>query len=747
MEVYIMRHRLIQALAVSTIILASTGLYHGHAAVHAADVVRYEAEDAKIQGAKIGNEFQGYSGTGYLDCLKDDSDFIEFTVNVKTAGNYKFKVNYCAPYGYKQEKFVINGKTSFNVEFKPSEEFAELDAGLVKLHEGENTIRMERFWGWTLIDYISLEKSDGAGFDTNVTNDLVDKDATKQTHKLMDYLVENYGKHIISGQFAYPTRYTELDAIQSETGKLPAMIGLDFSDYSPSRVAMGARGIDTEKAIEYWNAGGIVSFCWHWSSPTKGTPGEWGTFYTKNTKYDLAEALADKESEDYIALIRDIDAIAVEVGKLQDAGVPILWRPLHEASGKWFWWGNSGPEAYKELWNLIYERLVNYHGLHNMIWVWNGGDVDWYPGDDTVDIIGEDIYADKLDYSSQINGFIHCKKYTNANKIIAMTENGVLPDPEQLQADMVPWSWQMTWGGEFVCGYVGNPNYTETYTSKDMLKKFYDSEYVITRDELPAELFEQAPEEKMTIQLTGVADGDVFDCSEEYTPIELGCETKNADGAVITYYVNNKEIGKGESAVFTPSGTTTKEDQYETYTITVKAVKNRFTASSSATIKVKLPKKSQGEEPIESNLEVTHTKDPSETTSSISLSMDIKNNGADLDLSKLEVCYYYTGDDGKKQNIWLDHVALSCNGEPYYVALTSDVQASVVPMLEQVEGADRYVSVIPAEGTFYAGSKLILQARLTNEDWSAMNQANDYSFEHGVAVFYDGALVYGSMPQ
>jgi len=83
----------------------------------------------------------------------------------------------------------------------------------------------------------------------------------------------------------------------------------------------------------------------------------------------------------------------VQLKRLQDAGVPILFRPLHEAEGAWFWWGAKGPEATKELWLLLHDRLTNHHKLNNLIWVWNSLLPAWYVGDDTVDILSADVYA------------------------------------------------------------------------------------------------------------------------------------------------------------------------------------------------------------------------------------------------------------------------------------------------------------------------------------------------------------------
>ena len=94
----------------------------------------------------------------------------------------------------------------------------------------------------------------------------------------------------------------------------------------------------------------------------------------------------------------DIDRLAIELARLRAAGVTVLWRPLHEASGHegdgWFWWGRKrtdgvpNAQAYVLLYRHMFDRLVNAHGLHNLIWVWNGQDPAWYPGDDVVDIVG-----------------------------------------------------------------------------------------------------------------------------------------------------------------------------------------------------------------------------------------------------------------------------------------------------------------------------------------------------------------------
>jgi hypothetical protein len=91
-------------------------------------------------------------------------------------------------------------------------------------------------------------------------------------------------------------------------------------------------------------------------------------------------------------LHRDLAAIGELLGVLRDRRVPVLWRPLHEFSGDWFWWGKHGPEAFKALWALMYDTFTRRLGLDNLIWIlgWAGQNIDpaWYPGRDQVDVAG-----------------------------------------------------------------------------------------------------------------------------------------------------------------------------------------------------------------------------------------------------------------------------------------------------------------------------------------------------------------------
>ena len=172
----------------------------------------------------------------------------------------------------------------------------------------------------------------------------------------------------------------------------------------------------------------------------------------------------------------DLDKVAGYLRLLQDAGIPVLFRPLHEAAGDytwgpWFWWGNSGVEATKALWKYLYDKLTKEYGLNNLIWVWTMQVHDAgmlasaqtlmaaYPGAEYVDIVGVDIYPD-APLTDQSDVFYLLNQVVGGKKMVALSECGNLVEPSQALQKNALWSFFMQWYDTDEHGNYGHFNYS-----------------------------------------------------------------------------------------------------------------------------------------------------------------------------------------------------------------------------------------------------------------------------------------------
>ncbi|MBQ6175032.1 MAG: hypothetical protein IJK28_10450 [Clostridia bacterium] len=467
-------------LLMALLLCAAIGLAAGDEAA-----TRYEFEDGTLLG---GAKALSYDGRGWVERLNKEGDGVTVTVTVAEDGFYDLTVNQQGIGGRKENDLLLDG-ASVGATVAEGTQYADHTLTHIRLTAGTHEVTVSCNWGYVRLDYLEIRRSaemDAGLYDVEPV--LSNPDPSKEAQALMNWMCEIYGEKMISGQYLDEYQYgNELEAVASVTGgRYPAMVGLDLLNYSPSSVSLGSWPTSVDQALGYWKKGYLITYCWHWNAPEKylDTTGNnwWGGFYTENTTFNLAKALNGEDPEGYDLLIRDMDAIAKQLTRLRDAGVPVLWRPLHEASGGWFWWGASGPEAYIQLYRLMYERFTGEYGLNNLIWVWNGQAADWYPGDDVVDIIGEDIYAGHHAHDSQSAAFIRCSKYTDTKKLIIMSECGCIPSPIKCERDQTMWGAWATWCYEFV---LQDGKYSEDYTNAEAMNLFYSQDNVITLADVP----------------------------------------------------------------------------------------------------------------------------------------------------------------------------------------------------------------------------------------------------------------------
>lgn len=442
--------------------------------------VHLEAENGKLAGTTVATTRQGYTGTGYVTGFQKDGDTVVLTAQAR-AGLYEARIRYSAPTGEKGYVLVVNGSKVSGMFAATGDAFAVCAAGKVELKDGLNTIAFEKGWGYYDVDAIDFVPAAVPPKPRRLPAAPVDPKATPRARALWRFLAGEYGRKTLSGQYAAD----DCERIRAASGKMPAIRGGDFMDYSPSRLPFGADAAGTtEKLIDAAKAGQIVTMSWHWNAPKdlidktyKNARGEtieapwYRGFYTFATTFDLRHALDNPDSGDYRLLLRDIDAIAVQLKKFADADVPVLWRPLHEAEGGWFWWGAKGPQAYIRLWRLMFDRLTGAHNLHNLIWVHNCVSPDWYPGDAYVDVVGVDGYPS--DISDPLSGtWEDLIKRFDGRKLLAVTEFGGVPDVAKMHRFGARWAYFVSWDG------------TIQRIPKETLHRLYNAPGVLSEDEL-----------------------------------------------------------------------------------------------------------------------------------------------------------------------------------------------------------------------------------------------------------------------
>lgn len=221
-------------------------------------------------------------------------------------------------------------------------------------------------------------------------------------------------------------------------GKLPAILGIDLACYGLRLPEVG-EGSELWKRIiaelkDYASQGGIITASSHFANPTGG--GTYGNECRGAFSREGWDELFREGSEINKFVTDEIRLDGRFLKELDDAGIPVLWRPLHEVNGGWFWFGGEicegefiPPEYMKRFWRMIYDIFTVELGMKHLIWVYSPNVANWnrlkdvlyyYPGDDMCDIVGVDWYTDgKYELNSPAHSY---DGILSTGKIAAITE-------------------------------------------------------------------------------------------------------------------------------------------------------------------------------------------------------------------------------------------------------------------------------------------------------------------------------------
>lgn len=351
---------------------------------------------------------------------------------------------------------------------------------------------------------------------------LVTENALPAAQKIYDYLLSTYGQKTLANTIANVNwNLDEAEMVKAATGKYPAIATVDYIHFytlytdaarNPFKGGWRVNYDDIAQMSEWWNDGGIVSACWHWNVPNEEaekygkeaytcTPGDGkkNSDGTMTTVFSPKNIFTEGTWEQKIA-DEDLALLASLLKKFQEAGIPVIWRPLHEASGNaasggtaWFWWGADGAETYVKLWRKMFDYF-KAEGLNNLIWVWTTQtgygydeskgillDKDWYPGDEYVDIVGRDEYTKTAEQSAEEFEAI---RTAFPKKMVTLSECGSVAKLSEQIAEGAAWSWAMPWYDDTAdeAKSLDNHQHADTKWWKDAM----NCENVVSRADLPS---------------------------------------------------------------------------------------------------------------------------------------------------------------------------------------------------------------------------------------------------------------------
>lgn len=276
---------------------------------------------------------------------------------------------------------------------------------------------------------------------------LIDKNATRETAALYDNLDKLAGKNILFGH-QHATEYghgwygdADRSDVKSVTGSHPAVIGVDFSGLSglPDSLVERTKSTLRKNITDTYERGGVTTVSWHFSNPASA-----GGFYWKDSvsapavKYIIpGGTLHDK----YKSILKEIAGLALSVRAKNGTLSPMIFRPYHEFDGDWFWWGRSHctAEEFKTLWRFTVSYLRDSLQVHNFIYAFSPDCkfnteqeyLERYPGDEWVDMVGMDDYADfgregKYNLEAGLRRLRIVSDYAKrSHKLAAFTETGL----------------------------------------------------------------------------------------------------------------------------------------------------------------------------------------------------------------------------------------------------------------------------------------------------------------------------------
>jgi len=267
-----------------------------------------------------------------------------------------------------------------------------------------------------------------------------DPKATPEAVQLFQKMLKLQDKGLMFGHqdaFAYGTSWYAQEGrsdVKDVCGDLPAVFGwelghLELGDkYSLDSVFFDniRKGIQLAHQI-----GGINTISWHFRNVLTG-----GTAWDVSSKKTVASMLPGGEKHElYMQYLDKLATFMLSLKTEKGMLIPVFFRPFHEHTGSWFWWGKNlcTVDEYKALWRFTVNYLRNEKNIHHLLFAYSTDRfatedeyLERYPGDDLIDMVAFDLYDRGPEYPATLS---NCAKLVSKigaakGKIAAVSEAG-----------------------------------------------------------------------------------------------------------------------------------------------------------------------------------------------------------------------------------------------------------------------------------------------------------------------------------
>jgi len=385
----------------------------------------------------------------------------------------------------------------------------------------------------------------------------VNKNLSHNAEIIFNYFQNIYKTKTLAGYNVYP----HTPDIYEQTGKHGAIWARDLKWFG-----------DVEKNIKHVKDNGyILSIHWHWFFNNESA---W--IKKRKIPVDISKMITGGTPEN-IQMFLELAKVADTLERFRDAGVPILWRPLHETDGDWFWWSDiKNPENTVKLWHIMYDYMTNQRQLNNLIWVYSASIKQqtiakrktFYPGSDYVDISGIDIYhVDIKKDKDKYNNYHKIMTEVSPGKMLALGEADAIPNPNFYNdSNNHRWLYVLPWWG--------------TPHSKRPINwaiKTMSHEDIVTLDELPI-LIEQ--DLKPNIGITHPIDKGSTWFTQPQPTILVEANDRGGSITTVALYANKKLIEEQKKTPFSFTLDNVKSGSYLLYAVATDDTGNKATSNT-----------------------------------------------------------------------------------------------------------------------------------------------------------------------